>query len=53
MAERDNFQQKRPSKSFNEQKNMAEFAEEETTLRPGKAKEFPASLNNINKKLTD
>jgi len=44
---------KRPSKSFNEQQNMAEFAEEHQTLRPSKAKAFPPSLNQIPKKITE
>gem|GEM_PF-5576941 len=44
---------KRPSKSFNEQQNMAEFAEEAQTLRPLKAKELPPSLNHISKKSTE
>jgi len=40
---------KRPSKSYNEQQNMSEFAEEAETLRPEKAKEFPPNNNNISK----
>lgn len=44
---------KHPSKSYNEQQNMSEFAEEAVTLKPEKAKAFPPSLNNINKNLTD
>lgn len=41
--------EKRPSKSFNEQQNMAEFAEEAITLRPNKASRFPPNLNKIPK----
>jgi hypothetical protein len=43
---------KHPSKSYNEQQNMAEFAEEAEPLRPEKAKEYPPSLNNISKNIT-
>lgn len=43
----------RKSQSFKEQQNMAEFAEEAVTLRPGKAREMPPSLNQINKKSTE
>ncbi|WP_158299491.1 MULTISPECIES: hypothetical protein [Paenibacillus] len=44
---------KQPSRSYNELHNMAEFAEEHTTLRPSKAKAFPPSLNQIPKKITE
>jgi hypothetical protein len=44
--------EKASSKSYNEQQNLSEFAEEETTVHPAKAKDYPASLNNINKNVT-
>jgi hypothetical protein len=47
-----NNNDKRSSNSFNEQQNLSEFAEEETTVQPDKAEEYPASLNNINKNVT-
>ncbi|WP_274362293.1 hypothetical protein [Paenibacillus thermotolerans] len=52
MTERDRGG-KRPSKSFNEQQNMAEFGDESITLQPNKAKEYAPSLNNISKKSTE
>lgn len=44
---------KHKSRSFNEQQNMAEFAEEAQTLQASKAKERPPSLNHIEKKITE
>jgi hypothetical protein len=44
---------KHPSKSYNEQQNMAQMKEEAQTLRPEKAKEYPPNLNNISKNITD
>ncbi|MCI3922351.1 hypothetical protein MO973_19150 [Paenibacillus sp. TRM 82003] len=44
---------KHPSKSYNEQQNMAEFAEEAEPLNPNKQKDYPPNLNNIDKNITD
>lgn len=46
-------QRKRPSKSYNEQQNMAEFAEEAEPLNPKKAKAYPPNLNQIEKNITE
>ncbi|HZG56326.1 hypothetical protein [Paenibacillus sp.] len=47
------YHKKHPSKSYNDQKNHAEFAEEYQTLRPEKAKAYPPNLNQIPKKITE
>ncbi|HZG87627.1 hypothetical protein [Paenibacillus sp.] len=44
-------QRKRASKSYDDQQNMSEFAEEAVTLKPEKAKEYPPNLNRIEKNL--
>ncbi|HZG78517.1 MAG TPA: hypothetical protein VEZ72_21865 [Paenibacillus sp.] len=46
---------KHPSRGYNDQTNMAEFAEEHQTLRPSSrnATSFPPSLNGIPKKITE
>jgi hypothetical protein len=44
---------KHPSKSYNDQQNMAEFGAEAQTLNPEKAKEYPPNLNNISKNIVD
>lgn len=51
--ERSASQPKHPSRSYNEQQNMASRQEEATTLRPDKAEEYPPSLNNISKHIAD
>lgn len=44
---------KRPSKSYNEQQNNAEFAEEHEAVKPAKMQERPPSLNQIPKKIME